>query len=241
MARRLRADCEREVDRHEGPKAPRHYQFVARGIAEGLQAVGAGDTYMHASRVARDRANRFGCDSATGEVRESAHGQGVADGWQLFAPVVFAPQLPASWPARGSLLLDHVPFQGVRAEDASGRGIPGGTVAFNVFFRGRLPRWPARLWHAEAFFTAHPSNWSAFLAALEGEPPRVVCDLRISGIIQAIEERWPQVELQQCEWHLQHALRRLLRKQVRKSSSPELQERGKSSEGALTGPNFWRP
>ncbi|MBA3261093.1 MAG: hypothetical protein H0T69_01190, partial [Thermoleophilaceae bacterium] len=44
--------CERQVERREGPKAPRHYQFVARGIAEALAAVGAGDTYMQASRVA---------------------------------------------------------------------------------------------------------------------------------------------------------------------------------------------
>ena len=43
--------CERRVERREGPKAPRHYQFVARGIAEALHAVGAGATYMHASRV----------------------------------------------------------------------------------------------------------------------------------------------------------------------------------------------
>ena len=34
--------CERRVERREGPKAPRHYQFVARGIAEALHAVGAG-------------------------------------------------------------------------------------------------------------------------------------------------------------------------------------------------------
>jgi hypothetical protein len=117
--------CEREVGRHEGPKAPRHYQFVARGIAEALQAVGAGDTYMQASRVARDRARRFRYDSATGEVRESAHGQLVGDWVELFAPVVFAPQRPASWPTHGSLLLDHIPFR-IRAEDASGRGIPEG-------------------------------------------------------------------------------------------------------------------
>jgi hypothetical protein len=47
--------CERQVERREGPKAPRHYQFVARGIAEALAAVGAGDSYMRASRVARAR------------------------------------------------------------------------------------------------------------------------------------------------------------------------------------------
>jgi hypothetical protein len=222
-----------------GPKAPRHYQFVARGIAEALHAVGAGDTYMQASRVARDRARRFRFDSETGEVRESAHGQLVADWVELFAPVVFASHRPASWPAHGSLLLDHIPFR-IRAEDASGRGIPGGTVAFDVFcavgFRAGKPR----LWHAEAFPTAHPGNWSAFLTSLEGEPPRVVCDAH-RAMMQAIEERWPRVELHQCEWHLQHALRRLLRKEVRKSSSPELQELYERAEGALAGPSFWRP
>lgn len=50
--------CERQVERREGPKAPRRYQFVARGIAEALAVVGAGGTYMQASRVARDRARR---------------------------------------------------------------------------------------------------------------------------------------------------------------------------------------
>lgn len=58
---------------------------------------------------------------------------------------------------------------------------------------------------------------------------------------QAICERWPDAELHQCEWHLQHALRRLLRKEVRKCSSPELEELYERAEGALAGPNFWRP
>ena len=34
--------CERDVEFHEGPHAARKYQFVARGIAEALVAVGAG-------------------------------------------------------------------------------------------------------------------------------------------------------------------------------------------------------
>lgn len=142
--------CERDIDRREGPKAARHYQFVARGIAEALQAVGAGDTYMQASRVARDRARRFRHDPETGEVRESAHGQLVGDWVELFAPSVFAPYRPTCWPAHGSLLLDHIPFR-VRAEDALGRGIPGGTVAFDVFCAVGYRAGKPRLWHAEAF------------------------------------------------------------------------------------------
>jgi hypothetical protein len=115
--------CERQVERREGPKAPRHYQFVARGIAEALHAVGAGGSYMQASRVARARARRFRFDPETGEVRESAHGQLVADWVELFAPVLFERQRPAAWPAEGSLLLDHVPFR-IRAEDERGVGSP---------------------------------------------------------------------------------------------------------------------
>lgn len=230
--------CEREVARREGPKAPRHYQFVARGIAEALQAVGSGDTYMQASRVARDRARRFRFDAETGEIRESAHGQLVADWVELFAPVVFAPHAPTAWPAHGSLLLDHIPFR-IRAEDASGRGIPGGTVAFDVFCAVGYRAGKPRLLRAEAFSTAHPANWSAFLAGLDGAPPRVVCDAH-QAMIRAVAARWPDAELHQCEWHLQHALRRLLRKEIRKHSTPVLEELHERAEGALAGPSFWR-
>ena len=42
--------CEREVGLHEGPHAPRNYQFVARGIAESLRMVGSGSTYRDTGR-----------------------------------------------------------------------------------------------------------------------------------------------------------------------------------------------
>ncbi len=230
--------CERQLERREGPKAPRHYQFVARGIAEALAAVGASDTYMQASRVARDRADRFRFDPEIGEVRESAHGQLVADWVELFAPVVSAPDRPTAWPVGGSLLLDHLPFR-IRAEDANGRGIPGGTVAFDVFCAVGYRAGKPKLWHTEAFSTAHPANWSAFLSSLEGEPGRVVCDAH-RGMLQAIEQRWPDAELHQCEWHLQHALKRLLTKELRKQADEDLKELRERAEGALAGPNFWR-
>jgi hypothetical protein len=230
--------CDRRVERREGPKAPRHYQFVARGIAEALQAVGAGASYMRVSRVARDRARRFRFDVETGELRESAHGQLVADWVEVFAPVVFERHRPVAWPVEGSLLLDHLPFR-IRALDRGGKPIPGGRVAFDVFcalgYRAGTPR----LWAAEAFSSAHPANWSAFLGSLPGEPRRIVCDAH-KGMLQAIEERWPQAELHQCEWHLQHGLKRLLRKELRSNPSEELSELQARAEGALAGPSFWR-
>ena len=230
-ARRDSCDlCERQVERREGPKAPRNYQFVARGIAEALHAVGGGATYMSASRVARDRARRFRVDPETGEVRESDHGQLVADWVELFAPVVFDSHRPRSWPTEGSLLLDHLPFR-VRALDASGKRIPAGQVAFDVFCAVGYHAGKPRLWRAEAFSTAYPEDWSAFLGSLSGGPKRIVCDAH-SGMRRAIAERWPQVELHQCEWHLQHALERLLAKETRANPSPKLQELTARAEGA---------
>jgi hypothetical protein len=231
--------CERQIERREGPKAPRHYQFVARGIAEALAGVGAGASYMRASRVARDRARRFRFDPETGEVRESAHGQLVADWVEVFAPVVFEPHRPSAWPAEGSLLLDHLPFR-VRALDANGKRIPAGRVAFDVFCAVGYRAGKPRLWHAEAFSSAHPANWSAFLGSLPGEPKRVVCDAH-GGMLRAISDRWPDAELHQCEWHLQHALERLLAKEARTNPSEELEELRARAEGALAGPSFWRP
>jgi len=60
-------------------------------------------------------------------------------------------------------------------------------------------------------------------------------------MIQAIERRWPAAELHQCEWHLQHALERLLAKEARRAASEELAELRDRAEGALAGPSFWRP
>ena len=230
--------CEREMERREGPPAPRHYQFVARGIAGALGTVGVGATYMRASRVARDRARRFRCDAETGELRESDHGQLVADWVELFAPVVFAPHAPSAWPAAGSLLLDHLPFR-VKAIDEGGRRIPGGRVAFDVFCGVGYSAGRPRLWRAVAFSSARPANWSAFLGSLPGEPKRIVCDAH-GGMLAAIAARWPQLELQHCEWHLQHALERLLAKRARDNPSDELKQLQVHAEGALAGPCSWQ-
>jgi hypothetical protein len=95
--------------RARGPHAARHYQFVARGIAGALAAVGAGATYRQAALVARERARRLRADPHTGELRFTRHGQLVMDWVEVFAPVVFEPYRPTAWSAAGSLLLDDLP------------------------------------------------------------------------------------------------------------------------------------
>jgi hypothetical protein len=76
----------RALDRsHEGPQAARDYQFVARGIAATLGAVGAGMSYRQAALVARERARRLRVDSRTGELRVTRHGSLVMDWVEVFA------------------------------------------------------------------------------------------------------------------------------------------------------------
>ena len=228
--------CERAVDQHEGPRAARHHQFVARGIAEALQAVGAGATYRQAALVARERAQRLRADPDTGELRLTRHGQLVMDWVEVFAPVVFEAHRPAAWPATGSLLLDDLPFS-VR-DPASGRF----RIAFRVFCAVGFEHDRPKLWRSEAFPEPTQANWEAFLRALEGAPPRVVCDNHY-GLNGAVRAVFPAAELYLCEWHLRHALERLMDK-IHRS---EPQHRAAIDallprvEAAFSGLSFWRP
>lgn len=229
--------CERQVDRHEGPQAARGYQFVARGIAGALVAVGAGATYQHAALLARERASRFPTDPETGELRETRHGQLVADWVELFAPVVFEPHRPQAWPSTGSLVIDDLPFR-VRNPLQPGRA----PVAFRVFCAmGYLAGRP-RMWRLEAFTDGSAQSWEAFLGSLPGVPRRVVCELH-NGQRAALERLWPETEVYLCEWHLQHALERLCRNERRRNPqhAQALDALAPRIERAFDGRHFWRP
>lgn len=177
--------CERPVHSNEGPHAARRYQFVARGIAEALQAVGAGASYRQAALVARERAHRLRTDPETGEERLTRHGQLVGDWVEVFAPVVFEPRCPNTWPEAGSLLLDDLPFS-VR-DPATGRF----RIAFRVFCAAGFQRGRPKLWRLEAFPDASQANWEAFLGALDGAPRRVVCDNHygLNGAVRGLSRR----------------------------------------------------
>jgi hypothetical protein len=226
--------CERDVEFHEGPHAARRYQFVSRGIAEALVAVGAGSTYREAAGMARQRARRLRVDADSGQPRLTRHGSLVMDWVEVFASVVFEECCPRQWPESGSVLLDDLPFR-VRDPD-SGRF----RIAFRVFAALGYDAGRPKLWRLEAFTTKSQADWAAFLGALKGAPPRVVCD-NDDGLTKAVRAGFPDTELYLCEWHLRHALERLMGKL--RTEQPQhrdaIDELLPDVEAAFTGPAFW--
>jgi hypothetical protein len=198
-----------------------------------LVAVGAGSTYRDAAGVARERARRLRVDEESGELRFSRHGSLVMDWVEVFAPVVFEAYRPREWPASGSLLLDDLPFR-VRDPD-SGRF----RIAFRVFAAMGYDSGRPRLWRLEAFTTKSQPDWEAFLGTLDGAPPRVVCD-NDSGLTNAVRARFPDAESYLCEWHLRHALERLMGKiRAEGAYRDAVDELLPQVEAAFTGPAFW--
>ncbi len=227
--------CERDVDLHEGPHAARKYQFVARGIAEALVAVGAGSTYRDAALVARERAQRLRVDLHTGELQFTRHGSLVKDWVEVFAPVVVETLRPRAWPASGSLLLDDMPFKVRDPETGRHR------IAFRVFCAMGYEAGRPKLWRLEAFTTKSQADWEKFLDAMGGSPTRVVCD-NDSGLTNAVRARFPDAELYLCEWHLRHALERLMAK-LRTDGGRQVAIDGllPDVQAAFTGPLSWAP
>jgi hypothetical protein len=228
--------CERPVLLHEGPHAARHYRFVARAIAETLVAVGAGSSYRQAALVARERARRLPADPETGELRMTRHGQLVGDWVEVFAPVVFEPFRPVCWPQTGSLLLDDLPFSVRDPETGRFR------IAFRVFCATGFEDGHPKLWRLEAFTTKSQADWERFLGALDGAPGRVVCD-NDEGLTSAVRTRFPDAETYLCDWHLRHAVQRLMAKIIK--NEPEhraaVERLLPRVEAAFTGPSFWEP
>lgn len=186
---------------YRGYSAP-NYQFSP---GESLRMVGSGSTYRDTALVARERAKRLRCDPESGEPRFSRHGSLVMDWGEVFAPVVFEPYRPREWPCGGSLLLDDLPFR-VR-DPSTGRH----RVAFRIFAAMGYAAGRSRLWRLEVYTSKSQADGEVFLATLPGAPPRVVCDNH-GGLANAVRGRFPDAKLYLCEWHLRHALERLMGK-----------------------------
>ena len=188
-------------------------------------------TYRDAGAQARRRAGRFPLDD-DGSRRYSRHGQLVADGVELFAPVVFEPRRRRHWPSSESLLLDHIGFR-VKAWRNDGTPVTG-PVAFNVLAAAGYENGVMRLWHLQSAPTVLTDDWYGFLSQLDGEPCRVVTDGH-SGTIAAAQKLWPQAEHWRSEWHLQGARYDYLRKAKLHGDT----RAAKALRQAFVNPNLW--
>lgn len=158
-----------------------------------------------------------------------------ATGASATGAVVFEAYRPTGWPAAGSLLLDDLPFSVRDPETGRYR------IAFRVFCAVGFERGHPKLWRLEAFPDASQANWEVFRRALEGAPPRVVCDNH-HGLNGAVRAAFPDAELYLCEWHLRQALERLMAK-IRQSPEHRvaIDELLPRVEAAFAGLSFWRP
>src|SRR5680860_514176 len=177
------------------------------------------------------RARRLRADPDSGEPRFTRHGSLVMDWVEVFAPVVFEPCRPRRWPTGGSLLLDDLPFR-VR-DPRTGRH----RVAFRIFAAMGYEAGRPKLWRLEAFPSKSEADWTAFLAALA--PTRVVSD-NDHGLTNAVRARFPQAELYLCEWHLRHALERLMGKLAAEAKYRDvIDELAPQVEAAFAGARSW--
>src|SRR5660398_206414 len=229
--------CERQLERREGPKAPRHYQFVARGIAEALQAVGAGSTYMRASRVTRDRRGASGAILRPASCASRVMASCSPTGWRSLHRSCSSPSDRLPGRRKGRCCSTICPFEcepwtPVGGESPLARWLSMSSAA-SALSRASPSSGSQRRSQAPILPTGAPS-WARCPAI----PERIVCDGH-GGMLAAIEARWPKAELHQCEWHLQHALDRLLAKEARSNSDGDLHEVREYAESALVGPSSW--
>ena len=85
------------------------------------------------------------------------------------------------------------------------------------------------------------ADWEVFLRGLGGAPQRVVCDNDL-GMTAAVRAVFPQADVCLCEWHLKHAVDRLLKKLCREDPDrrAEYESLRERLDGAFIGLSFWR-
>jgi len=201
-------ECERPVERHEGPPAPRQQLYTVKEVARALIRVGEGMPYRGAGRMLRREAERLKI-SKFGFAYPSRDSSVVEDWVEVFAPVVFEPHAPSEWPAL--VMLDDLPFDIRSTMNAGGK-----KIVFRIFgalgYDEQLKRSIVRL---EAFPNKTAASWKRYLTSIPGRPQGIVCDNE-SGMLSGIAQAWPHTPEESspliwlCHWHLKNALQKLL-------------------------------
>ncbi len=194
-------ECERTLDRDEGPETARKAEFTIREAARVLVRVGEGRSLREASEEAR-RGAGWSTRSARGHLRPSKHGQLAADYVGAYGPVVRDHYLPPAWPT--VLLLDEQPFSRVK-HGADGYPTRGHLPDFSLLAVYGYPDGPGsgQLWRLAVAPGSSRVEWEEFLRSLPAlEPPSWVVTDQGQAAANAARAVWPGVRTYVCEGHL---------------------------------------
>lgn len=222
-------ECERDWEDGQGMPSAVRDRYTLRDKAVTLLKLAEGHSYRDASQLARIRAGEW-TEGENGDRVFSRDGRLAGDWVSQYAEAVAQPDLPDDWPA-SALVIDHITLKRLDT-DEEGEPKQGGKVAFHVFGamgyeddagadRGERLREP-RLYALGAYKWLGNEAWADFFNRLEGKPGYVVCDAH-RGLGKALRERWPDVPVYPCVYHLYRTARRHVRK--KKLGDTELAKR----------------
>jgi len=211
-------ECGRPWEDGDGMPTAVRDRYTLRDKAATLLKLAEGHSYRDASQFARIRANQW-TEGENGERVFSRDGRLAGDWVAQYADIVASPELPDTWPS-SVLVLDHITLKNLDTAQA-GEPKQGGKVVFHVFGamsyesdagveKGRRPKSP-KLHALRAFETARNEEWIEFFDRLDGKPAYVVCDAH-RGLTKALRERWPDVPVYPCVYHLYRTARRHVRR-----------------------------
>ncbi|HEX2766139.1 MAG TPA: hypothetical protein VHR55_05850 [Candidatus Limnocylindria bacterium] len=249
-------ECLKQLERHEGPPHPRHYQFPARQIAWALLEVAGGMSYRGAGDLAREKAKRIRRNALAGGGVSDAplSGNLVGDWVEVFAPVLWKQHGPAQWPRiievdegvlHGRSIEERraarLPFplnqQARAAAKAAGKKM-GGRKLFHVL--GAHARGGGKIEARPVLFQTSQSgivdDWITFFEALPGRPEVIVGDSAYPWQ-KAAKHVWRGnvPELVISEWHL----RQMIDGHLKRLRVPYEHELWNIARRSLRGPTEW--
>lgn len=210
-------ECGRDWEDGEGMASAVRDRYTLRDKAVTLLKLAEGHSYRDASQQARVRADEW-TKGENGSRIFSRDGRLAGDWVSQYAEVVTEPDLPDEWPAT-ALVIDHITLKRLDT-DEEGQPKQGGKVAFHVFGamgyqddtgadQGERPRKP-ELYALGAYKWLGNEAWADFFDRLDGRPSYVVCDAH-KGLRKALRERWPNVPVYPCVYHLYRTVLRHVR------------------------------
>lgn len=198
------AECERVLDRHEGPQTARRQIFSMREVANALVEVSHGRSLRKASAGTRDSAQRLITD-AWGQRRPSRHGQLTADQLAMFGTIVRDELMPDTWPDEVALDESSVGIT-LTETDAKGRKHTHATSLYILGVYGYAAgKGSGRAIRLAARGGYDKVEWEAVLRSRKGEPSWVVCDGG-KAVKAAVKLVWPNAMIYTCEGHLKMLL-----------------------------------